>query len=133
MADLHDLARERLSNKDRFAKLMALTTSDRDGEALTAIRKANAILKAAGLTWPELLTALSPAPDQGSSVEPFDDPDQIEILLDIAFATNPSARSQEFLRGIEAFFRERGFLTARQFEALARTAGRREDRGGAAA
>ncbi len=38
-----------------FGKLMALTTSDNDGEALAALRKANAILKRGGLTWQALL------------------------------------------------------------------------------
>lgn len=38
-------------------KFLNLTNSDQDGEALTAIRKANAFLKANGWTWDMLLAA----------------------------------------------------------------------------
>ena len=45
---------------EQFVKLMMMTTSDRDPEALTAIRKANALLKAEGKNWEELITGLVP-------------------------------------------------------------------------
>jgi len=40
---------------DRLAKLLALSTSDSDGEALAAIRRANAMVSKAGLTWHQVL------------------------------------------------------------------------------
>lgn len=41
----------------RFYKLMALTDSPNDNEALIAIREANKMLRANKLTWEELLNA----------------------------------------------------------------------------
>lgn len=43
-------------DRDLLTKLMMLTTSDADGEALSAIRKANQILKKEKLNWQEVLS-----------------------------------------------------------------------------
>lgn len=43
---------------ERFAKVMMLTTSTNDGEALAAIRKANLIMGEEGLRWDDWLTDL---------------------------------------------------------------------------
>lgn len=43
-------------DKERFLKLMMMTTSDADGEALNALRMANAMLKAEKKTWDDVLT-----------------------------------------------------------------------------
>ncbi len=40
---------------EKFTKIMRLCESDQDGEALAALRKANAMLKSAGLNWAEFL------------------------------------------------------------------------------
>ncbi len=42
-------------DKDRLAKLLSMTSSDHDGEALAAIRKANQLLRANGTTWSDVL------------------------------------------------------------------------------
>jgi hypothetical protein len=39
----------------QLVKVMALTTSPSDAEALAAVRRANAVLAAANLTWPDVL------------------------------------------------------------------------------
>jgi hypothetical protein len=44
-----------LPKQDLLAKLLAMTTSPNDGEALCAMRKANALLLAAGWTWERLI------------------------------------------------------------------------------
>lgn len=44
---------------ERLIKVLGLTTSDQDGEALSAIRRANEILKRGGTTWAQLLGAQS--------------------------------------------------------------------------
>lgn len=41
----------------KFIKIMGLTTSSSDGEALSAIRKANAILKEKNMSWEEVFFA----------------------------------------------------------------------------
>jgi hypothetical protein len=52
-------------DKDKLVKLLRMTTSSQDGEALNAIRMANAMLKAAGLDWDRLVNSApaSPASD----------------------------------------------------------------------
>lgn len=40
---------------DKLKKLLALSESDNDNEALAAIRQVNKLLKEANLTWPEFL------------------------------------------------------------------------------
>jgi len=42
-------------DRERLAKVLAMTTSNHDGEALSAIRRANEILAGENLTWTELL------------------------------------------------------------------------------
>lgn len=42
-------------DRERLAKLLAMTASDKDGEALNAMRMANRVIEAAGLTWAEVL------------------------------------------------------------------------------
>ena len=48
-------------DRDRLAKLLALTTSLNDNEALAAIRKANEIVEGAGLTWDQVLLPIADA------------------------------------------------------------------------
>ena len=44
-----------LPKQELLIKLLRMTTSDNDGEALTALRKANAFLTAAGWDWEKLI------------------------------------------------------------------------------
>lgn len=41
--------------RERLVKLLMMTTSDKDGEALVAVRKANKLLRQLGVNWQELL------------------------------------------------------------------------------
>lgn len=47
---------DELPKQDRLAKLLRMTASPNDGEALTAIRMANALLTSAGWDWDKLLS-----------------------------------------------------------------------------
>lgn len=42
-------------DRERLAKLMMMTTSASDGEAVVALRKANTMMQAAGINWQEML------------------------------------------------------------------------------
>lgn len=42
-------------DRSKFLKIMRLSTSDADGEALSALRKANSMLKAAGMDWASII------------------------------------------------------------------------------
>lgn len=47
-------------DRERLIKIMGLTTSNSDGEALSALRKANEILAGEKLTWAEVLKGGGP-------------------------------------------------------------------------
>jgi hypothetical protein len=49
-------------DRSRFIRILKLTNSANDSEALTAVRRANALLQAAGLSW-DGLVILPPPPD----------------------------------------------------------------------
>lgn len=49
------MADEQLPKEELLRKMLNMTTSDNDGQALVAIRKANALLSAAGWSWDKLL------------------------------------------------------------------------------
>ena len=47
-------------DKAKLAKIMAMTTSDKDGEVLAAIKLANAMLVREGQTWGDIFAAIGP-------------------------------------------------------------------------
>ena len=49
------MAEAELPKQEMLLKLLKMTTSDNDGEALVAIRKANGLLKTAGWDWDKLI------------------------------------------------------------------------------
>lgn len=49
-------------NRERLVKLMNLTTSDNDNEALNAVRTANGMIKKAGLAWDIVIEGGDPSP-----------------------------------------------------------------------
>ena len=51
-----------VADRDRLLNLLARTTSEHDGEALAAARKANQLLARHGLTWAEVILAARPRP-----------------------------------------------------------------------
>ena len=61
---------EVMPNFGRLAKLLEMTTSDHDGEAVTAIHRANEERDRLGLSWTELLVERSPVPQDASDTAP---------------------------------------------------------------
>jgi hypothetical protein len=55
-------------NRERFVKLLALAESDQDGEALSAVRKAAAMARAAGMSLGE---AVGTSPPDSSAIDPM--------------------------------------------------------------
>jgi hypothetical protein len=47
-------------DRERLIRLLRMTESDRDAEALIAIRKTNAMLKANGASWPDVIDLPTP-------------------------------------------------------------------------
>src|ERR1035437_5238070 len=125
-----------------FTKIMMLTTSSNDSEALAALRKANNILREPKVSWEELLNATAPKPaDQSFRTPPsqrkrpaadwndvnsnkgirYTDEDEINPMFEKAFANNNSAGFGEFLSSIHIWWTNRGWLSEKQYDALKRS------------
>lgn len=123
-----------------FVKLMMMTTSANDQEALVALRKANRILSEAKVSWIELLSALSqkqtaappprPEPaweDVGSEKgKRHTDAKEIDGLFDIVLEQKMSDGFEEFLTSVHIWWKQKGFLTDKQYKAVKRAAERKD-------
>ena len=56
-------------NRERLIRLLRMTESDRDAEALIAIRKTNAMLKANGASWSDVIDLPTPAAPRAASTD----------------------------------------------------------------
>lgn len=118
----------------RLAKVLAMTTSNHDGEALSAVRKANDILKSENLTWSDLLgqarevtitvTRHAAPTTVYEPTESWTPPHlKDKVTLDLMFRTlfdhvPPGYEFREFLDSVHAWYRKHGSVTAKQYQAL---------------
>jgi hypothetical protein len=137
---------------ETFVKLMMMTTSDKDGEALTAIRKANLLLKAEGKNWEELITGLVPierearfqeeAPRRSSGkAPPWDDDEDWKKavprrgapeyqtfmygLFEEALSKVRTGTSfRNTIESIHQWWQDKGFVTDNQLKVVLKAAGR---------
>jgi len=127
---------------ERFVKLMMMTASDNDGEALVALRKANAILAEANVNWEEFLQAVDtnktvtakpkekpPWDSDGFSDigrnahGQYTDADEINMLFEKVYAkTRPGSSFMEFLDSVHTWWENNGFLTEKQYSAIRKSA-----------
>jgi hypothetical protein len=135
-----------------LVKLLMMTTSPNDGEALTAIRKANAMLAGANVNWEEFLKAVQTTnaaqADQSFRTPPsqrryrHDDGDDFRNaftdvgrspsqkftnakIIDPMFEVafaNASGGFADFLNSVHEWWEEKGFLTEKQYYAVKRAA-----------
>ena len=56
-------------DRERLIRLLRMTESDRDAEALIAIRKTNAMLKANGASWSDVIELPAPAAPHAASTD----------------------------------------------------------------
>jgi len=104
---------------ERLAKLLELTASNHDGEALVAVRKANETIERIGITWTEILV-----PVQRDSIGRTNSMDRFyfspegeawgDIFRIIAERAQMSEKWQTVLWGISDYHRRSGFLTKKQ-------------------
>jgi hypothetical protein len=115
----------------QLKKVMALTTSTNDGEALAALRRANAVLAAARLTWPEVLgktvsveagyeyvggdgSGFRAAARSGAAYA--------HELMDVALALDADGKltdgQREFVSDLQRYLDRNGYLTDNQLAAL---------------
>ena len=82
-------------DKDKLIKLLNLTTSKNDGEALSATRKANAFLKDNGINWEEFVLA--------HSIYKHDDKDSATFSILNMNLRKERAYSEELLERINGY------------------------------
>ena len=97
---------------DKLTKCLELTTSNHDGEALVAIRKANCLRERLQVTWHDLIT--SPG-HPGSTTPPIDDNENWEAVFETIRRYNmPGPKWRPILESLYEFWRSRGYLTEKQ-------------------
>ncbi len=124
-----------------FIKIMMMTTSNSDGEALTAIRRANKILADAKTSWAELLDAVQadqsyrvppskrrprPEPEWANVGDPtkYTDSEEIDSLFNQVFDKPLSEGFESFVTSVHIWWQQKGFLTEAQYSAIKRAAKR---------
>lgn len=114
---------------EKIRKLLNLTRSDNDSEALVAIRRANAILEANDMTWDDFFDL-----DHGAAATPFDEPqrpkprplndEQIEHICFLGEEILKCARRAttiDFVQGLMSFARVNRQFSEKQWNAFKRT------------
>lgn len=136
-----------LLNRKLLAKIMEMTASDKDGEALNAARMATSMVKDAGETWESVLNTPRPAavtvtvthhapPQQAEQPEDWvaphlSDKVTIDMMFRAVFATPRSGNEEfwQFMDSIHNWFSQHGALTQKQYQALRNTYKRVVNRG----
>ncbi len=114
-----------LASVTTFTKLMMLTTSTNDHEALSALRKANEMLSQSGNNWEEFIEGkVDVELNSGQSVPPVhgglvhDDPAVINPMFDSVLGSLRSGSFKTFVTSLHEQWEDRQFLSAKQFAAL---------------
>jgi hypothetical protein len=122
-------------DKVRLVKLLGMTSSEHDGEALNAMRMANDLVKAAGKTWEDVLTTENvvnitlqrrqPAPFKAE--EDWSPPHLTDkVLIDAMFRAiyaQPRSDNEEFWQWVDSVHQQwldRKRLTPGQYQAVRR-------------
>lgn len=127
-------------DKARLTKLLAMTTSDNDGEALNAMRMANALIKAADKTWADVLsnggTTINIAVQRAQpAAQPYagEDADWSPphltdtVLIDAMFRViyaSPRSDNEEFWQWVDSvhqYWLDKRRLTPKQYQGIRRT------------
>jgi len=123
-------------DKVRLAKLLGMTTSEHDGEALNAMRMANDLIKAAGKTWADVLTTENVVnitlrrPQPAKAYEAPEDwsPPHLtdKVLIDAMFRViyaQPRSSNEEFWQWVDSVHQQwldRQRLTPGQYQSVRR-------------
>jgi len=113
---------------EKFFKVVNLSTSPVDGEALSAIRKAHAMLKAQDTTWEMVILGHprkaefteEPSPKKEKKKSGGNDDDLIKHMFSVVRVSVKGRSSEDFIDSIHIFYNTAGFLTAKQRSALER-------------
>jgi len=136
----------RLPRVETFIKLMMMSTSSNDNEALSALRHANAMLAAANNNWedfvrgkvkmePGLITdPFAGAPDPTGKTRPrsggggntHTDETEINGYFEKLLVVNGGVKTgfRTFVESVYEWWEEKGFLTEKQYETIKKAATR---------
>lgn len=114
--------------REKLTRLLMLSTSPVDGEALTAIRKAGSILAARGLSWESVMgepvihyvTEPAPRPRKPRKPEGAVVGDEAMAILNDLIDRPLSEAGRQFVDDIMRYLGDHGYITAKQAEALQR-------------
>lgn len=125
-----------LLNRKLLAKILEMTGSDKDGEALNAARMATSMVHDAGETWDSVLGSQAPrqvtvtvtrhaAPEQRDQPEGWVPPHlsdkvTIDMMFRAVFAQPRTGNEEfwQFMDSIHNWFQVHGALTQKQYQAL---------------
>lgn len=103
----------------KLAKLMELSTSPVDNEALTSIRMANKILFENNISWSEFIGQKTIIIQEIQQITQKTKPDaDIEKMLSECLINVRSPSGKTFIESLNKFYKQRGYLTPKQVEAL---------------
>lgn len=101
----------------KLSKLLNLTFSNQDNEALSAMRKANEAIQVKGLTWEAVLKGsqvLQSQPQQVQRKQEVTIPEMFETV----FQTLTGSRATDFIQSLLRQYTDKGSLSSKQIEAL---------------
>jgi len=114
---------------------MARTTSESDAEALTSLRKANAVLAAHGLTWEQVFSRVvsvvnefEEAPEDDPGVDAKRTKARIAAAFEDVEASDPKGGFADFIDDIKRQFERTGHLSPAQQDSLFKAANRANER-----
>ena len=124
-----------LKTFDTLKKMMALTFSDNDPEALASIRAANRLLVKEGIDWQRVLSRtmnvineVEEAPPERTAPPHRDGSDDRRLLHDAEEAVEEGSEIAEFIASLRSYYETKGQLTPNQRGALKRIIDRRKAR-----
>lgn len=107
-------------DREKFIKLMLMTTSSHDGECLNAIRMANSMLAKDNLNWREFIEGTVPIGTnyRSKNFKRYSGPEidgWFDILLQVI---KPTWSFRQFLESVHTDYEQKGWLTEKQYEAI---------------
>jgi len=108
---------------EKFIKLMMMTTSPSDGEALNACRMANGLLLEANLDWRDFLQGkaqiVSTPGLKGVQGKRYTNSDEINRMLDQVLShTRGGTSFHNFIMSLNDWWKDNSYLTEKQYNAL---------------
>ena len=113
----------RVADFARLKKMMSLTTSENDGEALAALRAANKIIAASGTSWQRIFDRLVTIENPIEAAVDEDavrrvDKASVDVAFEAALAKVPPGRFRDFLLDLEAKWQRTNYLTPDELAAV---------------